>query len=121
MITKTDHPEHAIYPRTVAIRSDYSPETMLRITMTDDGDVVFKIRGPGEMRIATSGGQFHGLQLAQICEAAKALITAIEGAPNEHNGETMEETTGIELGGFVKERSTGKYRSNQQNVGKDKR
>jgi hypothetical protein len=47
--------------------------------MTEDGDVIFKIRGPGEMRIATSGGALHGAQLAQFCEAAKAMLEVVEG------------------------------------------
>lgn len=66
------------YPRTVSIRSDYSSDTSMRITMTEDGDVIFKIRGPGEMRIATNGGAFHGQQLAKFCEAAKAIMELAE-------------------------------------------
>lgn len=73
------------YPRTVLIQSDYSPDTTMRITMTEDGDVIFKIRGPGEMRIATSGGSFHGQQLAKFCEAAKAIMEVAE--QNDKEGE----------------------------------
>lgn len=67
-------PAEPEYPRTALFQSDYSPDTTMRITMTEDGDVIFKIRGPGEMRIATSGGHFHGHQLAKFCEAAKAML-----------------------------------------------
>lgn len=73
--TQISKPE---YPRTVLLKSDYSPDTSMRITMTEDGDVVFKIRGSGEMRIATSGGAFHGQQLAKFCEAAKAMMEVAE-------------------------------------------
>lgn len=65
-------------PRSVLLRSDYSPETTMRITMTEDGDVIFKIRGPGEVRIATSGGAFHGQQLAKFCEAARVIMEVAE-------------------------------------------
>ena len=73
-------PAEPKYPRTALFQSDYSPDTTMRITMTEDGDVIFKIRGPGKMRIATSGGQFHGAQLIKICAAARALMQAIEDA-----------------------------------------
>ena len=73
-------PAEPEYPQTALFQSDYSPDTTMRITMTEDGDVIFKIRGPGEMRIATSGDQFHGEQLVKICAAAMALMQAIEDA-----------------------------------------
>lgn len=59
------------------VQSDYSPETYMKIVRTDDGDTIFKIYGNGEMRIATSGGQFHGKKLVAICDAVKALMEAI--------------------------------------------
>ena len=71
-------PAEPEYPRTALFQSDYSPDTTMRITMTEDGDVIFKIRGPGEMRIATSGGHFHGQQLAKFCEAAKAMLEVVQ-------------------------------------------
>ena len=61
----------------VKVRSDYDPDTYMQIVHNDDGDFIFKTRGNGEMRIALSGGQFHGKQLAAICEASKALIEAL--------------------------------------------
>lgn len=61
----------------VKIQSDYSPDTYMRIHRICDGDVIFKIRGKGEMRIATSGGQFHGKKLIAILDAVKALMEAI--------------------------------------------
>ena len=60
----------------IKIQSDYDPNTYMQIVHNYDGDFVFKIRGNGEMRIALSGGQFHGKQLAAICEAIKALMVA---------------------------------------------
>lgn len=58
--------------------SDYSPETKLAIIKTDDGDVVLKIRGPGEMRIATNGGKLHGEDLITVCEAFGTIIDVLE-------------------------------------------
>lgn len=63
--------------RNVLFESDYAPGTFLRIVQTDDGDVVFKISGTGEMRIATSGGRLHGKKLNAVCAAASALIDAL--------------------------------------------
>lgn len=57
--------------------SDYAPGTYLRIVQTDDGDIVFKISGTGEMRIATSGGKLHGKKLSNVCTAASALMAAL--------------------------------------------
>lgn len=61
----------------VKVRSDYDPDTYMQVVHNIDGDFIFKIRGNGEMRIALSGGQFHGNQLAAICAAAKALMAAL--------------------------------------------
>ncbi len=55
------------------VRSDYST-TKLSIMQTDDGDVIVKIYGSDEFRIATSGGQFHGEQLVKITEKFNELI-----------------------------------------------
>lgn len=63
----------------VKVQSDYAPDTYMQLVHNDEGDFVFKIRGNGEMRIAVSGGQFHGKRLGAICEAAKALIAALSG------------------------------------------
>ncbi len=60
--------------KTVYVKSDYDPDTGLRIIRNIDGDIIFKISGKGEMRIATSGGKFHGKKLNAILEASEALI-----------------------------------------------
>ena len=60
----------------IKVRSDYDPDTYMQIVHNDDGDFIFKIRGNGEMRIALSGGKFHGKQLWAICAAAKMLMRA---------------------------------------------
>lgn len=67
--------------KTTVFESDYAPGTYLRIVQTDDGDIVFKIKGPGEMRIATSGGRLHGKKLNAVCAAASALIDALNNEP----------------------------------------
>ena len=58
----------------VRIESDYAPGTFLTMCRTNDGDIILKISGKGEMRIATSGGQFHGKELAVITSAFGELI-----------------------------------------------
>ncbi len=60
--------------RSVRIRSDYDPDTSLLVSISDDGDCSFRIFGDGEMRIATSGGQFHGDQLVLICGTINRLV-----------------------------------------------
>lgn len=54
--------------------SDYSPETKLMLMKTVDGDVVLKIRGPGEMRIATSGGKLHGNDLVDVIKSFDTIM-----------------------------------------------
>lgn len=61
----------------VKVKSDYSPDAYMKIVINDDGDIMFKTYGAGEMRIATSGGQFRGEQLVAVCDAAKALVEAL--------------------------------------------
>lgn len=62
----------------VSFVSDYSPETKLTVVKTDDGDIVLKIRGSGEMRIATSGGKLHGEDLVAVCDAFKTIMDIFE-------------------------------------------
>lgn len=64
--------------------SDYSPYTSLTITQTDDGDIVLKIRGDDEMRIATDGGKLHGEDLVRVCNAFNAIIETLSQTPNGH-------------------------------------
>ena len=73
--------------KTVLFESDYAPGTYLRIVQTDDGDIVFKIRGSGEMRIATSGGKLHGEKLNAVSKAASALIDALSMDEEKPKGE----------------------------------
>lgn len=63
--------------RTAKFESDYAPGTLLRIVQTDDGDIVLKIRGDGEMRIATSGGKLHGKRLAACIDGFRQVIEAL--------------------------------------------
>lgn len=60
----------------IEVHSDYSPDTYMKMVRTDDGDVVFKICGSGEMRIATSGGHLHGKKLVAVLQAANDLMDA---------------------------------------------
>lgn len=61
-------------PISVKIPSDYDPNTLLRLTRTDDGDIIFKIVGNGEMRIATSGGMLRGLDLVAVTSAFSKIL-----------------------------------------------
>lgn len=64
----------------IKVKSDYDPDTYMKIVHNSEGDVIFKIYGNGEMRIALSGGQFHGKELCTIIDAVKALMDAISNA-----------------------------------------
>lgn len=58
--------------------SDYDPDTRLSIIQTDDGDIILKIHGNGEMRIATSGGKLHGNNLVDICSSFSRIIDILK-------------------------------------------
>lgn len=62
---------------TVKIRSDYSPDTCMLITRTEDGDVAIKIIGDDEMRITASGSRYKGNDLVNIIDAFQNLINVI--------------------------------------------
>ena len=70
--------------------SDYAPGTFLHITRLDDGDIVLKISGSGEMRIAMSGGKLHGERLVKCVEGFETAIDAlakdnyVPGNPCDH-------------------------------------
>lgn len=63
--------------RSVKFVSDYCPGTVLRVVETDDGDIVLRIRGEGEMRIAMSGGKLHGTDLARVKSAFAEVIAVL--------------------------------------------
>lgn len=78
----------------IKIHSDYSPDAYMKMIRTDDGDVVFKIGGKGEMRIATSGGQFHGKKLVAICDAVSALMDAFSMCDDNSENEDTSRCAG---------------------------
>ena len=57
--------------------SDYDPETYITIIQNDDGDIILKVRGDGEMRVATSGGKLHGAALVSVCTAFRNIIEVL--------------------------------------------
>ena len=63
--------------RMARLRSDYSPNTVLSIVRSDDGDICLRVFGDGEMRIATSGSRLHGDDLIRVIDAFQKLIDAI--------------------------------------------
>ena len=67
----------------VSFVSDYSPTTRLIITQTDDGDIILKIRGDGEMRFATSGGSLHGTQLVCVTNGFTQIMNALQDSSAE--------------------------------------
>lgn len=64
--------------KSVTFESDYAPGPTLQIVQTDDGDIILKVRGSGEMRIATSGGKLRGRKLVECVEGFSKIITALE-------------------------------------------
>jgi hypothetical protein len=62
-------------------KSDYS-DARLKIVKTDDGDIVLKIIGDGEFRIATDGGLLHGEDLVQTTEAFTKILSIFEKKQN---------------------------------------
>ena len=62
------------------IESDYAPGTFLTIVQTDDGDIIAKVSGPGEMRIATSGGKMHGEKLVSCIAGFSKIIDVLNSA-----------------------------------------
>lgn len=54
--------------------SDYDPFTSITIIQNDDGDIILKVHGNGEMRIATSGGKLHGSAMVSVCTAFRNII-----------------------------------------------
>lgn len=63
-------------------KSDYS-DALLKIIQTDDGDIVLKISGPGEMRIATQGGKLHGENLVSVVHSFSNIIDVFNDNKHE--------------------------------------
>jgi hypothetical protein len=59
--------------RSVLIQSDYS-DSKLRIVQTDDGDIVLKVIGDGEFRIATNGGRLHGDDMVSVVTSFATIL-----------------------------------------------
>ena len=68
------------------IQSDYSP-SKLSLMQTEDGDIIVGLYDRGEFRIATSGGRFHGQQLADVCNKFVELIDLINAIGERREGE----------------------------------
>lgn len=68
--------------KVVKWKSDYDPDTTLTIVRTDDGDIVLRIHGKGEMRFATSGGKLYGQDLATVCSAFAKIIEILQKNTN---------------------------------------
>ena len=68
----------------VVFESDYAPGTNLVIMQTDDGDIILKISGNGEMRVATDGGKLHGQSLVDCVGGFAKAIDAINST-HEHS------------------------------------
>lgn len=77
--------------RRAVFESDYAPGTTLFLLQTDDGDIIVKTRGDGEMRIATSGGKMHGRDLVECVGGFAKAIDAINNAKAHENVEKPEE------------------------------
>lgn len=66
--------------KSAVFESDYARGTTLFLAQTDDGDIIVKTRGDGEMRIATSGGKMHGRDLVDCVSGFAKAIDAINSA-----------------------------------------
>ena len=65
--------------------SDYSPTTNLRIIQNVDGDIILKIHGNGEFRIATNGGHLHGEDLVRVTQCFSEIIDILNRRNNNEN------------------------------------
>jgi hypothetical protein len=69
--------------KTAKLESDYSPGTFVRVSQTDDYDVVISITGKKdeEFRIATSGTHYHGensVRFFHLCCELIDVMNAME-------------------------------------------
>jgi hypothetical protein len=67
--------------KTAKLESDYSPGTFMRVSQTDDSDVVISITGEkdGEFRIATNGTHYHGKNSVRFFHLYSELIDIMNG------------------------------------------
>jgi len=58
------------------LKSDYSPDTFMRIVMTDDADISLAICGKDEMKIAgfNGGGWLSGKRKRDVIRAFEKII-----------------------------------------------
>lgn len=69
--------------KVVKLISDYSPDTFMKIFKNDDCDIIMKIYGKDEMRIATSGSRFYGEQKIRLLNAFSEIINVLEEIDKE--------------------------------------
>lgn len=60
--------------RTASYVSDYCLNKKLNIIQTDDGDIILKLLGDGEFRIAMNGGHLHGEDLVKVISSFSEII-----------------------------------------------
>jgi TATA-box binding protein (TBP) (component of TFIID and TFIIIB) len=74
---------------TAKLRSDYNPETFIRIVISDDGDVSIAIYGKGEFKIAgfNGGGYLKSESKRKVIKAFREIVNALrEETENEKTG-----------------------------------
>ena len=59
------------------LKSDYSPDTFMKLIRRDDGDIIMKICGDDEMHIAMSGSRLHGRKKVIVVQAFDTIIKAL--------------------------------------------
>lgn len=71
-------------PAVARFTSDYDPDTYLQFTRNEDGDIILRLRGNGEMRFATSGGKLHGKDMLTVLKAFGVIIETINKDPERY-------------------------------------
>ena len=64
-------------PPIVKFTSDYDPNTFLQLTRTEDGDIILRTHGNGELRFSASGGKLHGQELNNVLNAFGVIMNTI--------------------------------------------
>lgn len=71
--------------------SDYDPNTILTLLRNEDGDIVIRVTGPGEMRLTSNGGKLHGKSWLAVTAAVDRIIHVLNLENSSPSPLTVEE------------------------------
>ena len=71
-------------PADARFTSDYDPDTYIQFARNEDGDIILRLHGKGEMRLATSGGKLHGMDMITVQKAFGVIIDTINKDPERY-------------------------------------